>query len=99
MHITTRHTRLKACATGLCHIGDVEQLALSWEPVRKTYTVQELNARIKGLLEGEFDDIWVASEISGCKTAASGHCYFTLKDREAQVRCVCFRMSLPYLNF
>jgi exodeoxyribonuclease VII large subunit len=77
----------------------VEQLALSWEPVRKTYTVTELNARIRSMLEGEFDDIWVAGEISGCKTAASGHCYFTLKDRDAQVRCVCFRNYLRYLKF
>jgi exodeoxyribonuclease VII large subunit len=47
----------------------------------------------------EFDDIWVAGEISGCKSASSGHCYFTLKDRESQVRCVCFRNDLRYLKF
>jgi len=77
----------------------VEQLALAWGPSRKTYTVGELNARIRALLESEFDDIWVAGEISGCKLAASGHCYFTLKDHEAQLRCVCFRSSLRYLKF
>jgi exodeoxyribonuclease VII large subunit len=77
----------------------VEQLALTWEPVRRTYTVAELNARIRSLLDVEFDDIWVAGEISGCKSASSGHCYFTLKDRESQVRCVCFRNDLRYLKF
>src|SRR5271155_4590148 len=77
----------------------MEQLALAWGPVRKTFTVAELNARIRGLLGDEFDDIWVAGEISGSKMAASGHCYFTLKDQEAQVRCVCFRNSLRYLKF
>jgi exodeoxyribonuclease VII large subunit len=77
----------------------VEQLALSWEPARKTYTVSELNARIRGLLEGEFDDIWVAGEISGNRQATSGHCYFTLKDNQAQIRCVCFRNTLRYLRF
>ena len=77
----------------------MEQLALAWEPGRKTFTVGELNARIRELLESEFDDIWVAGEISGSKLAASGHCYFTLKDREAQLRCVCFRSSLRYLKF
>jgi exodeoxyribonuclease VII large subunit len=77
----------------------MEQLALAWGPSRKTFTVAELNARIRALLEGEFDDIWVAGEISGCKLAASGHCYFTLKDHEAQLRCVCFRSSLRYLRF
>jgi exodeoxyribonuclease VII large subunit len=80
-------------------LRSVEQLALTWEPIRKTYTVTELNARLRSLLEGEFDDIWVAGEISGCKTASSGHCYFTLKDRDAQVRCVCFRNDLRYLKF
>lgn len=77
----------------------MEQLALAWEPRRRTYTVAELNARIRSLLETEFDDIWVAGEISGCKIAASGHAYFTLKDHEAQLRCVCFRSSLRYLKF
>src|SRR6202030_1850018 len=41
----------------------------------------------------------VAGEISGSKTASSGHCYFTLKDHDAQLRCVCFRASLRYLKF
>ena len=81
------------------HKAEMEQLALAWGPTRKTYTVAELNAAIRGLLGSEFDDIWVAGEISGSKTAASGHCYFTLKDHEAQLRCVCFRASLRYLKF
>ena len=76
----------------------MEQLALSWAPVRKTFTVAELNARIRGLLGDEFDDVWVAGEISGSKLATSGHCYFTLKDHDAQLRCVCFRQSLRYLK-
>ncbi len=74
-------------------------MALSWGPLRKTYTVAELNAAIRGLLGTEFDDIWVAGEISGARTVASGHCYFTLKDHDAQLRCVCFRASLRYLKF
>jgi exodeoxyribonuclease VII large subunit len=77
----------------------MEQLALTWAPVRKTFTVAELNARIRGLLGDEFDDVWVAGEISGSKTATSGHCYFTLKDHDAQLRCVCFRQNLRYLKF
>ncbi len=36
-------------------------------------------------------DIWVRGEISGCKTYPSGHCYFTLKDAEAQLYCVFFK--------
>ena len=48
-------------------------------------------------------DIWVRGEISGCKTYPSGHCYFTLKDAEAQLYCVFFkharlRVSAPDLR-
>jgi len=75
------------------------QMSLAWGPVRKTFTVAELSGRIRDLLGGEFNDIWVAGEISGCKMASSGHCYFTLKDQAAQIRCVCFRTSLRYLKF
>jgi exodeoxyribonuclease VII large subunit len=78
---------------------DMGQMTLAWGPTRKTFTVTELSARIRDLLGSEFDDVWVAGEISGSKMAASGHCYFTLKDQEAQVRCVCFRASLRYLKF
>ncbi len=77
----------------------MEQLALTWGPTRTTYTVAQLSARIRDLLGSEFDDIWVAGEISGVRTVASGHCYFTLKDQNAQIRCACFRASLRYLKF
>ena len=77
----------------------VEQIAISWEPVRQSYTVAELNSRISAMLQGEFDNVWVAGEISGCRMAASGHCYFTLKDHESQLRCVCFKSSLRYIKF
>ncbi len=58
-----------------------------------------MNGAIRDLLGSEFEDIWVAGEISGSKTASSGHCYFTLKDHDAQLRCVCFRQTLRYLKF
>jgi exodeoxyribonuclease VII large subunit len=77
----------------------MEQIAISFEAPWRTYTVSELSGRIRGLLAGEFTDIRVAGEISGCRTAASGHCYFTLKDEESQVQCVCFRGTMRYLRF
>src|ERR1700716_407530 len=85
------------CAT-IEAVPPMEQLALGWEPERKTYSVAELNARIRGLLGDEFNDVWVSGEISGCRMASSGHCYFTLKDEEAQIKCACFRMTLRYLK-
>ena len=72
----------------------MEQLALSWEPERRLYTVKSLTAELRGLLAERFGDVWVAGEITGAKLAASGHYYFSLKDDEAQLRCACFRPSL-----
>ncbi|MCS6952306.1 MAG: exodeoxyribonuclease VII large subunit [Bryobacteraceae bacterium] len=43
--------------------------------------------------------MWVAGEISGVRLANSGHYYFTLKDQEAQIRCVCYRLAARYLRF
>jgi len=77
----------------------MEQFALQFLPERRVYTVSELNSAIRGILDREFPDVWVAGEISGTKLAASGHYYFTLKEREAQLRCVCFRSAHRYLKF
>jgi len=85
-------------ATGSRYHGSVEQFALDFElaPQRQIFTVSELNAAIRAVLDSEFPDIWVSGEISGAKLAASGHYYFTLKEREAQVRCVAFRSAHRY---
>lgn len=65
-----------------------------------TYTVSQLNARIRAQLESDYRDIWVEGEISNLSRPASGHLYFTLKDDAAQVACALFkgnsyRLSLP----
>ena len=79
----------------------MEQFALDFAlaPERRIYSVAELNAAIRAVLEGEFLDIWVSGEISGLKLAASGHYYFTLKERDAQVRCVAFRSAHRYWKY
>jgi exodeoxyribonuclease VII large subunit len=81
--------------------SSVEQFALEFDlsPQRRIFTVNELNAAIRGVLDSEFQDIWVSGEISGLKLATSGHYYFTLKERDAQVRCVSFRSSHRYWKF
>src|SRR5260370_36161627 len=76
----------------------MEQFLLQFGPERRTLTVSELNASIRELLDQEFSDIWVSGEISGTKLATSGHYYFTLKDAEAQLRCVCFRSTARFLK-
>ena len=54
-------------------------------------TVSELNRIAREALERNLPLLWVAGEISNFKRYDSGHCYFTLKDAQAQVDCVMFR--------
>ncbi len=68
-------------------------------PERRTWKVSELTARIRELLESALPDVWVEGEVSNCHAAQSGHCYFTLKDAKAQIRCVCFRDQMRMLKF
>jgi exodeoxyribonuclease VII large subunit len=79
----------------------VEQFDLEFNiaPERRIYSVSELNAAIRAALDREFRDVWVTGEISGLKLAPSGHYYFTLKEREAQVKCVAFRSAHRYWKF
>ncbi|MBK8816577.1 MAG: exodeoxyribonuclease VII large subunit [Methylococcaceae bacterium] len=58
---------------------------------QKSYTVSELNRLTADLLAKHFLSILVEGEISNLSIPASGHCYFTLKDANAQVRCAMFR--------
>lgn len=54
-------------------------------------SVSELNAFAKNLLESHLVGFWVAGEVSNLTRAASGHIYFSLKDKYAQVRCTLFK--------
>ena len=58
---------------------------------RVIYTVSELNGTARLVLSSHFGTVWVEGEISNLATPSSGHVYFTLKDRDAQVRCAMFR--------
>jgi exodeoxyribonuclease VII large subunit len=68
-------------------------------PERRVWKVSELNARIGELLEGTLPDIWLEGEVSNYRPAQSGHLYFTLKDAQSQIRCVCFRDQARGLKF
>ena len=68
-------------------------------PERHTFTVSELNAAIRDVLDGEFNDVRVIGEISGLKLATSGHYYFTLKERDSQIKAVAFRSAHRYWKF
>ena len=54
-------------------------------------SVSALNRSVRDLLEHRFPLVWVGGEISNFTAARSGHLYFSLKDEQAQVRCVLFR--------
>jgi len=58
-------------------------------------SVSQLSRYLKELLETNdtLQDVWVQGEISGCRIYPSGHCYFTLKDAEAQLHCVFFKYA------
>jgi exodeoxyribonuclease VII large subunit len=77
----------------------MEQYALSFVPERQVYTLRELSDAIRGTLERGFSNIWVSGEISGTRVIPSGHCYFTLKDVDAQIKCVCWKLSYWRLKF
>lgn len=63
------------------------------------FTVAEFAARARQLIEGGLPLTWVAGEVSNFTRAASGHCYFTLKDSAAQLRCVMFRHRVQMLEW
>jgi exodeoxyribonuclease VII large subunit len=54
-------------------------------------SVSSLNRSVRDLLETRFPLVWVGGEVSNLTLARSGHTYFSLKDEQAQVRCVLFR--------
>jgi exodeoxyribonuclease VII large subunit len=66
---------------------------------RRILTVSQLTARIRTALEEQFFEVWVEGEISNCKVWTSGHMYFTLKDRGAQIKGMMFGSSLRLLRF
>ena len=68
---------------------------------KQTFTVTELNNRIKNLLDRDpfLADVCVRGELSNYKIYPSGHHYFTLKDSESSLRCVMFKSSASKLRF
>ena len=68
-----------------------EPRAAPAEPPRpKVWSVSQVNRAVRGLLEETVDPLWVGGEVGGWTRSRAGHCYFTLKDERAQLRCVMF---------
>lgn len=63
------------------------------------YSISQLNRLAKEILEQELGSLWLSGEISNFTQPVSGHWYFTLKDKNAQVRAAMFRMRNLRVNF
>ncbi|HKR31426.1 MAG TPA: exodeoxyribonuclease VII large subunit [Terriglobales bacterium] len=80
-------------------MASLEQLGFTFQPQRRVFTVRDLVSTVRTGLEREYTDVWIGGEISNYRSADSGHLYFTLKDGEAQLRVVMFRMQARLLRF
>jgi exodeoxyribonuclease VII large subunit len=68
-------------------------------PAREVYSVTRLTREVRLLLERSLGVVWVEGELSNFSQPASGHWYFSLKDRDAQVRCAMFRTKNVLVGF
>ena len=69
------------------------------EPERNIYTVSRLNREVRILIERGLGVIWVEGELSNLSVPSSGHWYFSMKDRDAQLRCAMFRQRNMTVGF
>jgi exodeoxyribonuclease VII large subunit len=83
----------------LTNVPDRERLIGLAELRGRVWSVSGLLRAISDSLEGRFNPVAVTGEITGFSRAASGHCYFSLKDEQGQVRCAMFRRAAALLDF
>ena len=68
-------------------------------PSARVWQVGALCRAIADAMDARFNPVTVGGEISSFTRAASGHCYFSLKDETGQIRCAMFRRAASLLNF
>jgi len=68
-------------------------------PTRDVYSVSRLNREVRVLLERGLPVLWVEGELSNFSQPPSGHWYFSLKDRDAQLRCAMYRLKNSLVGF
>lgn len=69
------------------------------ETTKRIFSVSELNTKAKLILEQEIGLVWLEAEISNLSRPASGHWYFSLKDKKSQIRCAFFKNRNRLLDF
>ncbi len=67
--------------------------------VPRVWAVGALCRAVADTLDARFNPVAVRGEITGFSRAASGHCYFSLKDATGQIRCAMFRRAASLLSF
>ena len=72
-----------------------EELVVDQSP--KVWSVSQVNRAVHGLLESSVDQLWVSGEVGRWTRSRAGHCYFSLKDERAQIRCVMFSRDVDQL--
>jgi len=65
----------------------------------RVWSVGALCLAIADTLNARFNPVAVKGEISGFSRAASGHCYFNLKDESGQIRCAMFKRAASAIGF
>ena len=65
----------------------------------RAWTVSALCRAMADTLDAQFNPVTVRGEISGFSRAASGHCYFSIKDDTGQIRCAMFRRAASMMDF
>ena len=68
-------------------------------PTPHVWEVGALCHAIGDALQARFNPVAVRGELSGFSRAASGHCYFNLKDASGQIRCAMFRRAAEHVGF
>ena len=70
-------------------------------PTRTVHSVSEITNFLKKLIEQhpQFKNVCVQGQVSNCRSAGSGHTYFTLKDTNSQISCVLYRSDAARLRF
>jgi exodeoxyribonuclease VII large subunit len=77
--------------------GAPEPAAPPVPPRPKVWSVSQVNRAVRGLLEQSVEPLWIGGEVGGWTRSRQGHCYFTLKDERAQIRCVIFAREASLL--
>ena len=77
----------------------IPELSGAAAPARELYSVSRLTREVRLLLDRGLGVVWVEGELSNFSQPASGHWYFSLKDRDAQLRCAMFRTRNTGVGF